>query len=97
MKTIRGVLLCIVGVISIGLSIASYSIETSYFETYEIYGGDAFTGIQHAAATTSRNVADLKDCVKFGFGSLLLITGLSLLAFGATSFSSEKQEENTVD
>ena len=93
MKKLRGVLLCIVGVISIGLSITSYSTKKSLYEFDRSYGGDAYTGIQNAAATTSRNVAELKDCVKFGFGSVLLITGLSLLAFGVTSFGSEKQEE----
>ena len=97
MKKTRGLLLCIIGAIAIGLSIGSYSIKTSDYESYEIYGGDAYTGIQNAAARTSQNVADLKNCVKFGFGSVLLVTGLSLLAFGATSFNSEKQEENTVE
>ncbi len=97
MKKLRGVLLCIVGVVSIGLAIKSYTIKPSYYESIQFYGGDAYTGIQHAAARTSENVAKLKDSINFGFGSVLLITGLSLLAVGATSFSSEKQGEKATD
>ena len=90
MKKLRSILLCIVGVISIGLAIKSYSTKESRYEYNSAYGGDAFTGIQNAAARTSKNVSELKESVDFGFGSVLLITGLSLLVFGVTSFGSEK-------
>ena len=38
-------------------------------------------------------VSELKGSVDFGFGSGLLITGLSLLVFGVTSFGSEKCDQ----
>jgi hypothetical protein len=93
MKKLRSILLCIVGVISIGLAIKSYSTKESRYEYNSAYGGDAFTGIQNAAARTSKNVSELKESVDFGFGSVLLITGLSLLVFGVTSFGSEKCDQ----
>ena len=52
--------------------------------SYDWYGGDAYTGIQQAAADTARNVSDLAKIVQVGFqeqngtgiGYLLLILGI---------------------
>lgn len=93
MKKLRSILLCIVGVISIGLAIKSYSTKESRYEYNSAYGGDACTGIQNAAARTSKNVSELKESVDFGFGSVLLTTGSSPLVFGVTSFGSEKCDQ----
>lgn len=93
-KRIRTFLLCGVGVISIILSIKCFSFDRLDSEPKSMYGGDAFTGIQNAAATTSKNVSELASIVQFGFGSLLLINGLTLLAFGLTSPIEKKVKEN---
>ena len=58
------------------------------------YGGDAYTGIQHAAAETGQNVRDLARINRFGFGSILLIGGLALIAFGIPGNNKEIDEEN---
>ena len=50
-----------------------------------MYGGDAYTGIQNAAATTSKNVKELAGIVQFGFGSILLVMGLGLVGLGLTT------------
>ena len=93
-KQIRTFLLCGVGVISIILSIKCFSFDRLDSESRSMYGGDAYTGIQNAAATTSKNVSELASIVQFGFGSLLLINGLTLLAFGLTSPIEKKVKEN---
>jgi len=49
------------------VSIPSYSVHTSY----EYYGGDAYTGIQQAAADTSRNVANLISTCRSGLESVV--------------------------
>ena len=58
-----------------------------------MYGGDAYTGIQNAAATTSKNVRDLAGIVQFGFGSILLVMGLTLVGFGLTTPMGATQEK----
>lgn len=58
------------------------------------YRDDDYTSIQNAAATTSKNVSELASIVQFGFGSLLLINGLTLLAFGLTAPIEKKVKEN---
>ena len=49
------------------------------------YGGDAYTGIQNAAAITSENVAYMNRTLKLGFQYTLLIAGVAFIAFGATT------------
>lgn len=75
----------VVGVIAIILAIVCYSFKSLDYEGNSIYGGDAFTGIQNAAATTSKNVKELASIVQFGFGSILLVTGLGFVGVGLTT------------
>ena len=92
-KDIRPLLLCAIGIISIVLSIKCFSINDLDYESKSAYGGDAYTGIQNAAAITSKNVKDLASIIQFGFGSLLMVNGLTLLAFGLTSPIQKKESE----
>lgn len=58
--------------------------DTGSFESYESYGGDAYTGIQQAAAKTANNVQDLAAITKFGFATLLIVWGFAVICyFGA--------------
>lgn len=98
-KDIRTVILIIIGVISIGLSIKCFSFKELDYEPKSMYGGDAFTGIQNAGAQTSENVKELANIVKFGFGSVLLVTGLGFLGVGLTTpvtkrVSEDEQQED---
>ena len=92
-RNFRTILLCVVGIISIALSIKCYSFKELDYESESAYGCDAYTGIQNAAATTSKNVKELASIVQFGFGSLLMVNGLTLLAFGLTTPIQKKQTE----
>ena len=63
------------------LGIVCFCLDTGVYSNTQTYGGDAYTGIQHAATYTAWNVKDLARIVKIGFGSVLLIAGLTLGAF----------------
>lgn len=82
-EKLRKLVFSLIGFLSIALSLVSFNNETSY----HYYGGDAYTGIQHAAADTANSV-------KFGFGSVLLISGLGFIAY---AFLSEKVKEDSVE
>lgn len=81
----KSIVMIVVGVIAIILAIVCYSFKSLDYEGNSIYGGDAFTGIQNAAATTSKNVKELASIVQFGFGSILLVTGLGFIGVGLTT------------
>ena len=84
-QKLRSTVLIVIGIIAIGLSIKCYTIDDLDYESRSMYGGDAYTGIQNAAAMTSRNVKELASIVQFEFGSVLLVMGLSLLGVGLTT------------
>ena len=75
------------GVISIILGIIAACLKTGVKEQAFSYGGDAYTGIQNAAAQTATNVHYLANIIRFGISSLLIIAGLALIfLFGAKLF-----------
>lgn len=69
------------GIVSVVLSIICFIMGSGSYEIDITYGGDAYTGIQNAAAQTARNVQSLANIVKFGFGSILLIFGITLILY----------------
>ena len=72
---VSGLLSIIFGIIVLGMSIGNH-------ELYREYGGDAYTGIQQAAAQTANNVVDLADLIRSGFGFVLIVAGLiAIFAF----------------
>ena len=81
----RSIVLIVVGIIALGLSIKCFSIDDLDYASKSMYGSDAYTGIQNAAAATSKNVKELASIVQFGFGSILLVMGLGLIGFGLTT------------
>jgi len=52
------------------------------WERSEAYGGDAYTGIQNAAAQTANNVQALARIARFGFGSVLTVGGAAMVVCG---------------
>ena len=99
------IILLIAGILSIILSIVcftknSYAEELKYWTIrYESYGGDAYTGIQNAAADTGTNVVVaarfIIKVLTFGFGSILLVAGCVLigLAFKSKSIDDKKESQ----
>lgn len=46
----RSIVLIVVGIIALGLSFKCFSIDDLDYASKSMYGGDAYTGIQNAAA-----------------------------------------------
>ncbi len=85
MSTLKSILFILVGIVSIGLSISCFNANDGDYVEKHSYGGDAFTGIQHAAAETGQNVRALTKLATKGFGSILLVGGLALVVVGIPS------------
>lgn len=81
-KTLRTILLCFIGASSIALGIYCFSFNTGEFIMDNIYGGDAFTGMQNASATAARNLLSMSRIIQFGLSSLLIVGGALIVVLG---------------
>lgn len=90
---LKNVLFILVGIVSIGLSISCFNADDGIYVDKNYYGGDAYTGIQHAAAETGQNVRALTKLTAKGFGSILLVGGLALVVAGIPSKKNEEKKE----
>lgn len=72
------------GIIAIVFAFNIKNMSIGSYESSEFYGGDAYTGIQQAAAQTANNVQDLADIVRTGLFALCLVTGIALICFFIT-------------
>ena len=91
LSTIHGLLLSVTGIISIifGAVCGETHLPGGTEATEYTYGGDAYTGIQNAAAQAANNVRHLSydiDAMRMviteGFKFVLIITGLVLIITG---------------
>lgn len=83
-KETLSTLLVLIGTAALILSIVCFfALETGDTSNREVYGGDAYTGIQNAGAKTANNLVATNTILKAGFSSILLISGLVLLVTGA--------------
>jgi len=72
----------ITGIISVMLAFSVKNMDAGlYHVTSYTYGGDAYTGIQNAAAKTGNNVSGLAELVQFGFFALLLVFGFMCICY----------------
>ncbi len=81
----------LVGIASIVLGVICFFFDIGRYANLESYGGDAYTGIQNAAARAANNIQLLSIIVKCGFGFLLIITGLILIAIAVTKNTNNAQ------
>ena len=81
--TKRSPFMIVVGILAITLAIVCFSKDVGNISLGYSYGGDAYTGIQNAAAQTANNVFYLAEIVRFGFSSVLLVLGFGMVASGA--------------
>ena len=84
-KVLRAIFLVVIGIWALVLSFKMHDRDRYYYADEHSYGGDAYTGIQNAAAITSENVAYMNRTLKLGFQYTLLIAGVAFIAFGATT------------
>lgn len=71
------------GIVSVILGIITMLKDTGVYVASKSYGGDAYTGIQNAAADTAYNVKVLAEAVNFGIGSLLIVLGVAIVCYFA--------------
>lgn len=85
-----GIAYIILGVISViwGLTLG----YVGNYESASYYGGDAYTGIQNAAATTANNVDSLGKVVCSGLKGIMIVFGGTLITVGV--YSILKKESN---
>ncbi len=79
MKHIKSLVFLIAALYSFYFSHKCFDDKNGRYIDNQTYGGDAFTGIQNAAATAARNAADTAVIVQDGFGYLLVVSGIALL------------------
>ncbi len=73
----------IIGIVSVIMSIITFNMYEGPFESAKAYGGDAYTGIQQAAAQSANNIVHAAKILRFGLGSVLLILGLGMIVYFA--------------
>ena len=61
--------------------------DVGYYEASSAYGGDAYTGIQNAAAQTANNVKALSEITKNGFAFFLIAVGLIAIFYFASKLN----------
>ena len=84
-QKLKGIFCIIIAVVALGFSIACFEWENDgYSPDKEFYGGDAYTGIQHAVADTARNVQMLISSVAVFAGFAFVLTCLAFLFKGIT-------------
>lgn len=79
---VKTIFLMLIGLLSIVLSICCFNSEVGDKVSMQYFGGDAYTGMQQASAHAANNILLLAKIVKTGFGSLLLVLGLGMIALG---------------
>ena len=82
------------GLLSVIFGIVTYGMGAGSFESSRSYGGDAYTGIQNAAAQSANNIIYASKLLRFGFGSLLLVLGLFLIGFFILKLCKELETQN---
>lgn len=87
-QKVKGKLSCLLGalsgLVSVIFGIVTMGMPTGYWESSNSYGGDAYTGIQNAAAQTANNVQDLAELMAQGMGFLLISLGLFAIFYFIT-------------
>lgn len=86
-----------VGAISVFCSFTLFFARIGSSVQKNTYGGDAYTGIQNAAASTGNNVYDLASICSRGFGLILLIIGLALICFFLHQLLSEVEFKSSAN
>lgn len=76
------------GWLSVIFGLIMMTLDTGSWESNLSYGGDAYTGIQNAAAQSANNIMALAEIAKTGFGFMLISFGLFMVCF----FSVKKKQ-----
>ena len=69
----------ILGIIAIVFSLVVFSCDVGSYESNRSYGGDAYTGIQNAAAQAANNIMDVGAAITTAAGAILLVFGVGMI------------------
>lgn len=92
-KQFLGIAFIVVAGISFILALAASTLSVGSSEYNQSYGGDAYTGIQNAAAQTATNLVYTNEIIKHIAFGVFIILG-SILAIIGIYFILESQKEN---
>lgn len=103
-NNLPGIALICIGILSIILAISclnkTYGFDILGWVKHETYGGDAYTGIQNATATTANYIHALHSdaqilatILQTGFGDILLIGGFVITLYGIHQILKNKTTE----
>lgn len=82
MRIIASILLIVAGVIALYFAVTALTFDHGSSVSSQAYGGDAYTGIQNAAAATANNVKYLIQMVSKALGGVLLSMSVAFIGFG---------------
>lgn len=81
MKLVMNAMGAFSGILSIIFGIIVASINTGFYTSIGSYGGDAYTGIQNAAAYTAKNVLQTNRILETGLCFILIVIGLAIISY----------------
>lgn len=81
MKLVMNAIGTFSGILSILFGIIITSINTGFYTSIGSYGGDAYTGIQNAAAYTAKNVLQTNRILETGLCFILIVIGLAIISY----------------
>ena len=90
-KKVAKIAFVLIGVLALVLALISFTAEVGFSESDNRYGGDAYTGIQYAAAQTARNLVAVGEMLQKGIGSILVVHGLAFITIGISIQNTEKE------
>ena len=96
MKKLIAVLALVFAIVTGILSVIMFDSSAIGYTAHEAYGGDAYTGIQNAAADTANSVRRLNDDICVGFGSILLVATFAFALVSARYFYLAKEKTAAV-
>ena len=89
-KNILGKLFLIIALVSVIFAIVCFTLDVGNIEWDESYGGDAYTGIQNAAAETANNLVILNLNITRIAGFAFIITTLTFASIGISLLRGER-------
>ena len=88
MRYIKSLIFVVAALCSFYFSHKCFDERAGSYVSEKTYGGDAYTGIQNAAAIAAKNAADVAEIVQKGFGSI--VSGIILLGVAVPKDSLDK-------
>ncbi|MBQ6999096.1 MAG: hypothetical protein IJN62_04835 [Clostridia bacterium] len=81
------------GFMSIIFSFVIFCMDNGSWENSLQYGGDAYTGIQNAAAQTANNIQVVCDVLRIGLGAVLFVGGMVLICIFGLKFANIREQQ----